>query len=128
MPEFDTDVVVVGLGAWGSSALWRLAARGVDVVGIERFGAGHGQGSSHGETRLFRVACQEHPDLVPLARRAGELWRDKEIPVDKCSAIAVDGKIVVLDNGGNGLLFDPKNGKLIGNKKKLDTANSASPI
>jgi sarcosine oxidase len=78
MPEFDTDVVVVGLGAWGSSALWRLAARGVDVVGIERFGAGHGQGSSHGETRLFRVACQEHPDLVPLARRAGELWRELE--------------------------------------------------
>lgn len=78
MRQFDTDIVVVGLGAWGASALWRLAERGVDVVGIERFGLGHGQGSSHGETRLFRVACHEHPDLVPLALRAGELWRELE--------------------------------------------------
>jgi sarcosine oxidase len=29
-----TDVVVVGLGAFGSAALWRLAQRGVKVVGI----------------------------------------------------------------------------------------------
>ena len=32
MRQFDTDIVVVGLGAWGASALWRLAERGVDVV------------------------------------------------------------------------------------------------
>jgi outer membrane protein assembly factor BamB len=59
---------------------------------------------------------------------AGELWRDKEIPVDKVSAIPVDGKIMVIDNGGNGLMFDPKNGKLWGQKKKLDTSCSGSPI
>lgn len=69
-----TDVLVVGLGAFGSAALWRLAERGVDVVGIERFGVGHPFGSSHGITRLFRVACQEHPGLSPVALRSRDLW------------------------------------------------------
>ncbi|WP_328521245.1 N-methyl-L-tryptophan oxidase [Kribbella sp. NBC_00359] len=68
------DVVVVGLGAFGSAALWRLAARGVNVVGIERQGIGHPFGSSHGTTRLFRVACMEHPGLTPIARKSLELW------------------------------------------------------
>jgi sarcosine oxidase len=56
MAAFDADVAVIGLGAMGSNALWRLAARGVDVLGFEQFRPGHVQGSSHGQTRLFRVA------------------------------------------------------------------------
>lgn len=68
------DVVVIGLGAFGSAALWRLAWRGIDVAGIERHGLGHHLGSSHGATRLFRVACQEHPGLAPIALKSLELW------------------------------------------------------
>ncbi len=68
------DVVVVGLGGFGSAALWRLARRGVDVAGIERHGIGHHLGSSHGATRLFRVACQEHPGLAAIALKSLELW------------------------------------------------------
>ncbi|WUJ69370.1 N-methyl-L-tryptophan oxidase [Kribbella soli] len=71
-----TDVVVVGLGAFGSAALWRLAARGVNVVGIERQGIGHSFGSSHGATRLFRVACMEHPGLTEIARKSLALWTE----------------------------------------------------
>ena len=63
------DVVVVGLGAVGSSAAWRLAARGLDVVGIDQHEPGHPWGGSHGRSRLFRVACLEHPGLTPIARR-----------------------------------------------------------
>jgi sarcosine oxidase len=70
----DADVVVVGLGAFGSAALWRLAARGVRVVGVERHGIGHEHGSSHGRTRLFRIACMEHPGLAPIARKSLALW------------------------------------------------------
>lgn len=70
------DVVVVGLGAFGSAALWRLAARGVNVVGIERQGIGHPFGSSHGTTRLFRVACMEHPGLTEIARKSLALWTE----------------------------------------------------
>jgi sarcosine oxidase len=74
--HFDADVAVVGLGAMGSHAAWRLAERGVQVIGIEQFAPGHALGSSHGQTRLFRVACFEHPELVTVARRSRDLWRD----------------------------------------------------
>lgn len=70
------DVVVVGLGAFGSAALWRLAQRGVDVAGIERHGIGHQLGSSHGSTRLFRIACLEHPGLPPIAQQSLRLWTE----------------------------------------------------
>jgi sarcosine oxidase len=76
--ELDADVIVIGLGAWGSSALWRLAASGISVLGLEQFGIGHSLGSTHGSTRVFRVACLEHPDLVPMALRSRELWRELE--------------------------------------------------
>jgi len=74
MEVIRADVVVVGLGAFGSAALWRLAQRGVEVAGVERHGIGHHLGSSHGATRLFRVACQEHPALAPIALKSLELW------------------------------------------------------
>jgi sarcosine oxidase len=74
--DYDADVAVIGLGAMGSHALWRLAVRGVRVLGLEQFEPGHDQGSSHGQTRLFRVACKEHPSLTAIARRSRELWRE----------------------------------------------------
>lgn len=71
----EHDYLVVGLGAFGSAALWRLAERGVDVAGIEQFDIGHNLGSSHGTTRLFRIACQEHPLLSPIATKSLSLWQ-----------------------------------------------------
>jgi sarcosine oxidase len=70
----DYDVVVVGLGGMGSAAAAQLAARGVRVLGVERFYPVHNQGSSHGDTRIVRQAYFEHPDYVPLLRRAYEHW------------------------------------------------------
>ncbi|CAM3891726.1 FAD-dependent oxidoreductase [Kibdelosporangium persicum] len=74
MQTVRKDVVVVGLGAFGSAALWRLAHRGVRVAGVEQHSIGHDQGSSHGDTRLFRIACMEHPGLSPIALKSLELW------------------------------------------------------
>jgi sarcosine oxidase len=74
MDTISKDVVVIGLGGFGSAALWRLAQRGVDVAGIERHAIGHHLGSSHGATRLFRIACLEHPGLAPVALKSLELW------------------------------------------------------
>ncbi len=88
---FDADVVVVGLGAVGSSAAWRLAARGLDVIGIDQHDPGHPWGGSHGRSRLFRVACLEHPGLTPIARRARELWRELE---------ALCGEELLVETGG----------------------------
>lgn len=78
MVDVDADVAVVGLGAWGSATLWRLAQRGADVLGLERFEPGHSLGSSHGGSRMFRLTCYEHPDLVPLAELSLRLWSELE--------------------------------------------------
>ena len=72
------DVVVVGVGGMGSAALYHLARRGKRALGLERFDLLHEHGSSHGLTRIIRLAYFEHPDYVPLLRRAYELWRELE--------------------------------------------------
>jgi sarcosine oxidase len=71
-------VIVIGVGGFGSGAFYHLAKRGIRVLGIEQFGIAHDQGSSHGETRIIRKAYFEHPNYVPLAIRAYELWRELE--------------------------------------------------
>jgi sarcosine oxidase len=74
----DTDVIVAGLGAHGSSAAYRLAARGASVLGFDRFARGHTLGSSGGLSRIIRLSYYEHADYVPLLRRAWTLWRELE--------------------------------------------------
>jgi len=70
------DVIVIGVGGMGSAACYNLARRGKRVLGLERFGIPHRMGSSHGYTRIIRLAYYEHPSYVLLLRRAYELWRD----------------------------------------------------
>ena len=78
MTEQSYDVVVAGLGAMGSAAAYHLAARGQRVLGLDAHPPGHTRGSSHGETRIIRLSYAEHPDYVPLLRRAYTLWRTLE--------------------------------------------------
>ncbi len=68
------DVIVVGLGAMGSACCYHLAQRGVRVLGLEQFDIPHSLGSSGGQSRLIRLAYYEHPDYVPLLRRAYRNW------------------------------------------------------
>ena len=93
------DVVVVGVGGMGSAALYHLARRGKRVLGLERFDVLHDQGSSHGLTRIIRLAYFEHPDYVPLLRRAYELWRELESE-SREELLYVTGSI----EGGAGIL------------------------
>ncbi|WP_323191141.1 N-methyl-L-tryptophan oxidase [Halostella sp. PRR32] len=72
------DVIVVGVGGMGSAATARLAARGLNVLGLERYDVPHDMGSSHGVTRIIRKAQYEDPAYVPLVRRAYDRWRDLE--------------------------------------------------
>jgi sarcosine oxidase len=76
MPDYD--VAVIGLGAMGAHAVQQLAARGVRVIGIERFGPLNDRGSSHGDSRLIRLSYFEDPAYVPLLRRAFANWRALE--------------------------------------------------
>ena len=72
------DAIVVGVGGMGSATTYHLAARGLDVLGLERYDVPHDMGSSHGVTRIIRKAQYEDPAYVPLVRRAYDLWRDLE--------------------------------------------------
>ena len=71
------DVVVVGAGVMGLASARALARAGREPVVLEQFHVGHTHGSSHGATRIFRLAYVE-PEWVRLAQEALPLWRDLE--------------------------------------------------
>jgi sarcosine oxidase len=75
-PQFD--VIIIGLGAMGSAASYQLAKRGAKVLGLDRYAPPHRFGSTHGETRITRVACGEGLEYTPLAVRSNVLWREIE--------------------------------------------------
>ncbi|MFT5107703.1 MAG: sarcosine oxidase [Pseudoalteromonas tetraodonis] len=69
------DVIVAGVGSVGSAALYQLARSGARVLGLEQsLTIPHEDGSHHGHSRMIRQAYFEHPDYVPLLRRAYDLW------------------------------------------------------
>ena len=72
------DAIVIGVGGMGSAAAFHLARRGARILALEQFDIPHDLGSSHGISRIIRLAYWEHPDYVPLVQRAYELWRDLE--------------------------------------------------
>ena len=53
------------------------------MLGLEQFDPLHERGSSHGLTRIIRLAYHEHPSYVPLLRRAYELWHELESQVEE---------------------------------------------
>lgn len=80
------DVVVVGAGAHGSAAAWHLARRGRSVALLERFEQGHRRGSSHGGTRIFRLAYPS-ARYARMAVAARDGWRELE---DDCGETLLD--------------------------------------
>src|SRR5499427_8430612 len=72
------DAIVLGLGAMGSAATYQLARRGAKVLSIDQYAPPHELGSSHGETRITRIACGEGPEYAAFARRSHEIWRELE--------------------------------------------------
>jgi sarcosine oxidase len=97
------DVIVVGVGAMGASACWQLGRRGVRVLGLEQFAVGHALGSSHGHTRMIRLAYYEHSDYVPLLQRAYALWDELEA--------ASGGERVLYRTGG--IYMGPPGGEVV---------------
>lgn len=71
------DVAVVGAGVMGLAAARVLRGAGHDVLCFEQFQLGHRHGSSHGTSRIFRLAY-DNPEYVRLAREALPLWRRLE--------------------------------------------------
>jgi sarcosine oxidase len=71
------DVVVVGAGIMGAATAYALARRGHDVALVEQFEVGHTRGSSHGRSRIVRLAYPEL-EFVELARESFAGWRELE--------------------------------------------------
>ena len=101
------DVIVVGVGAMGAAACWEFAKRGVRVLGLEQFDIPHNRGSSHGYSRMTRMAYCEHPDYVPLLRRSNSLWRELE---------QESGESILHLVGG--LYMGPLSGDLVGGSQR----------
>ena len=59
------DAIVVGIGGMGSAALYQMARRGMNVIGLDRYDIPNEMGSSHGITRIIRLTYHEHPSYVP---------------------------------------------------------------
>jgi sarcosine oxidase len=76
--ERAVDVIVVGGGAMGSAAAWRLARAGHRVRLLEQFAFGHEQGSSHGPSRMIRIAYPA-PEYVELGQEAFRLWDELQL-------------------------------------------------
>jgi sarcosine oxidase len=96
------DVVVIGLGAFGSATTYQLARRGVKVIGIDQFSPPHDRGSSHGATRITRLAVGEGEVYVPLVKRSNEIWADLEREFS--------GKSLYIPTGG--IIMGPQDGRV----------------
>jgi sarcosine oxidase len=94
------DAIVIGLGAVGSATAYQLARRGARVLGVDRFAPPHDRGSSHGATRITRLAIGEGPEYVPLVQRSHQIWREVESLV---------GEELLLQTGG--LVIGPSDGR-----------------
>ena len=70
-------VAVVGAGIMGSATAYALARDGHDVTLYEQFEVGHTRGSSHGRSRIVRLA---YPDVefVELAKESFDGWHELE--------------------------------------------------
>lgn len=85
------DAIVIGVGGMGSATVYELAKRGKKVLGLEQFDIPHTMGSSHGITRIIRMAYFEDPSYIPLLRRAYELWDSLERESSKTLFIKTGG-------------------------------------
>jgi sarcosine oxidase len=72
-----TKIAIIGAGVMGLATGWALKRRGIDATVYEQFRIGHDRGSSHGRSRIFRLAYAEE-EYVRLAQEALGLWRQLE--------------------------------------------------
>lgn len=97
------DVIVIGLGAMGSAAVYQLSKRNVKVLGIDQFSPPHIFGSTHGETRVTRKAIGEGAEFVPLTLRTYEVFQEIEAETNADLLVKTGGLIISKPNGNAAL-------------------------
>nr|XP_022332549.1 peroxisomal sarcosine oxidase-like [Crassostrea virginica] len=72
------DVVVVGAGIEGSATAYNLVKNGQKTLLLEQFPLPHSRGSSHGHSRITRVAYGKDDHYAVMMKEGGVLWRSLE--------------------------------------------------
>ena len=107
MSSSPYDAIVIGVGGMGSATVYQLAKSGARVLGLEQFSVPHDLGSSHGLTRIIRLAYSEGSHYVPLLREAYRTWRELE---------EVSGESILRVTGG--LDVGPESGDIVQGSRK----------
>lgn len=94
----DADVVIVGVGSVGSMAAWQLAARGLSVIGLDRYDIPGTLSAYTGESRVFRTVYAEGGQYTPLLHRSQRLWRDLESTTE-LDLLDLVGAVTILGAG-----------------------------
>ncbi len=102
------DAIVLGLGAVGSAAVYQLRKRGATVLGLDRFKPPHEFGSTHGESRITRIACGEGLEYSAFAIRSHEIWRELEKETG-AQLLTQNGLVVISGEGSRALQHDKQN-------------------
>ena len=74
---------MVVVGTMGSASLRQAPKRSKKALGIDRFSPPHQMGSSHGESRITRLAVGEGVEYLPFVRRSHQIWREIEAETDR---------------------------------------------
>ena len=86
-----TRVAVIGAGAIGLSAAWRMAQRGAAVTVFDKGEAG--RGASHAAAGMLAACVEAEPGeeaLVALCRRSQAMWPDFAAELEQASGLSVD--------------------------------------
>jgi sarcosine oxidase len=99
------QAIVAGLGAMGSAAAYQLARRGARVLGLDRFAPPHAMGSTHGDTRITRLAIGEGAHYTPIVMRSHEIWRDIERQTG-ADLLTATGALIISSQARTAILHD----------------------
>ncbi len=77
------DVIIIGVGCVGSSTTHKLSKTDLNILSIDQFNVPNEKGSSHGSSRIMRLAYHEGGKYVPLLYDALDDWSKLEEKSDK---------------------------------------------
>lgn len=91
------DAIVIGAGGMGSAASYHLARSGAKTLVLEQFSRGHSFGSSHGDSRVIRLAYDKQ-FYVELMKAAYTEWRNLEAASGK-DLLFITGGVTIAPDG-----------------------------
>ena len=93
------DTIIIGAGAMGSAAAYHLSKDKQNVLLLEQFEIGHANGSSAGETRIFRFSYTD-PGYSRLAMQCKPMWHALELEADTELLRLIGGLAIGYDEVG----------------------------